>query len=92
MLTDRLRQVMAMLEQLPEEEQDALAASIQAKLEQDRRWKAAMNDPRDLILDTLIAEAKRQVAEGGARSGLAPTPNMTPSWNVSESSREAESI
>ncbi len=67
MLTERLRQVVAIMEQLPEDEQDALAASIQAELEQDRRWKTAMNDAHDLVLDTLIAEAKRQVAEGGVR-------------------------
>jgi hypothetical protein len=67
MPAERLRQVVAMMEQLPEEEQDALAASIQAELEEDRRWKAAMNDPHDLALDRLISEAKRQVAEGKAR-------------------------
>jgi phage I-like protein len=67
MLTERLRQVVALLEQLPAEEQDALAASIQAEIEQDRRWKAAMSDPHDLVLDQLIAEAKQQVARGEAR-------------------------
>lgn len=65
MLTERLRQVVAIMEQLPEEEQDALVVTIQAELERDRRWKAAMNDPHDLVLDKLIAEAKRQVAEQG---------------------------
>jgi uncharacterized iron-regulated protein len=65
MLTERLRQVVAMMEQLPQEEQDALAVTIQAELERDRRWKAAMNDPHDLVLDKLIAEAKRQVAKRG---------------------------
>ncbi len=67
MLTESLHQVVAMMEQLPAEEQDALAVAIQAELERDRQWKAAMNDPHDLVLDKLIAEAKRQVAEGDAR-------------------------
>lgn len=67
MLTERLRQVVGMMEQLSEEEQDALATTIRAELERDRRWKAAMNDPHDLLLDKLIAEAQQQVAEGGAR-------------------------
>lgn len=66
MLTERLRQVVALMEQLPAEEQDSLAVAIQAELEEDRRWKEAMHDPHDLVLDQLIAEAKQQVARGEA--------------------------
>lgn len=67
MLTERMRTVVEQVEQLDEEEQDALAAAIQAELDEDRRWEAAMDDPHDLVLDQLIAEAKEQVARGEAR-------------------------
>ena len=67
MLTERLREVVAEMERLTEEEQDALAASIRADLDEARRWQAAMEDPHDLVLDQLIAEAQEQVAQGGAR-------------------------
>jgi hypothetical protein len=64
MLTERMRAVVEQVERLDEEEQDALAAAIQAELDEDRRWEAVMDDPHDLVLDHLIAEAKEQVARG----------------------------
>ena len=62
MLTERMRAVVEQVEQLNEEEQDALAAAIQAELDEDRRWEAAMDDSYDRVLDQLIAEAKEQIA------------------------------
>lgn len=66
-VTESLRRVIAQIEQLPESEQNAYAAAIQAELEEDRRWEAAMDDPHDLVIDRLITEAKAQVARGEAR-------------------------
>ncbi len=66
-MTESLRRVIAQIEQLPESEQNAYAAAIQAELEEDRRWEAAMDDPHDLVIDRLITEAKAQVARGEAR-------------------------
>lgn len=67
MLTERMRAVVEQVERLDEQEQDALAAAIQAELDEDRRWEAAMDDPHDLMLDQLIVQAKEQVARGEAR-------------------------
>lgn len=66
MLTDSLRSVVARMEALPVEEQEALAAAIRSELETDARWAAAMDAPEDLMLDQLIAQAKEEVAQGEA--------------------------
>ncbi len=67
MLTERLREVVEMLGQLPDEEQDSLGAAIRAELEEDGRWTAAMDDSHDLVLDHLLSEAKRLRTRGGER-------------------------
>ena len=67
MLTEQLRQVLEMMEQLPAEEQNSLAAAIRAELEEGRRWTSAADDPHELVLDRLLDEAREQVARGEAR-------------------------
>lgn len=67
MLTERLQRVVEQMAQLSEQEQDDLAARIEADLEEDSRWAAAMDDPHDLVLDQLLAEAKQDIA--GPRPG-----------------------
>ena len=67
MLTERLQRVVDQMAQLSAQEQDDLAARIEADLEDDRRWAAATADPHDLLLDQLLAEAKQEVAQGEAR-------------------------
>ncbi|HKS71282.1 MAG TPA: hypothetical protein VJQ45_12735 [Ktedonobacterales bacterium] len=64
MLTERLRRVVDQLSALPTEEQDALAALIEADLAEDRRWAAALEEPHDLVLDRLLAQAQEWVARG----------------------------
>jgi ElaB/YqjD/DUF883 family membrane-anchored ribosome-binding protein len=59
LLAARLQRVVEQLAQLSEQEQDDLAARIEADLEEDRRWAAAMDDPRDLVLDQSLAAAKQ---------------------------------
>lgn len=49
MLTDHLRRVVEQLAELPSEEQDALAALIEADLTEDRRWQAALDEAREQV-------------------------------------------
>lgn len=67
MLSERLRAVVERMEQLPQQEQDELATSIQATLDEEGRWNAALAQPEDLLLDRLLNEAREQVARGEAR-------------------------
>jgi len=64
MMTERLRRVVEQIEQLPEEEQDAFAASLQSELDEARRWKIALNDPHRLLLDDLLDQAEAEIAKG----------------------------
>lgn len=57
-VTERLRQAVARAEQLPAEEQDAVAAVMLAEMESDRGWDLLFNDPRSAtILDRMATEA-----------------------------------
>ena len=67
MLTERLQRVVDQLSALPAEEQDALAALIEADLQEDRRWATALGEQHDLVLDRLLAEAQEQVERGEDR-------------------------
>ena len=67
MLSERLRVVVQRMEQLPQQEQDELATSIQATLDEESRWNAALAQPEDLLLDRLLNEAREQMAPGEAR-------------------------
>ncbi len=66
-MTERLRQVIAQLESLPDEEQDAMAAKLEAELCERERIAAQLADPSETNLDYLLSEARREIAEGGAR-------------------------
>lgn len=66
-MTERLRQVIAQLETLPDEEQDALAAKLEAELRERQRIAAQLADPCETDLDYLLSEARKEIAEGGAR-------------------------
>lgn len=68
MLTERMRRVVEQLSALPTEEQDALAALIEADLAEDHRWATALDEQHDLVLDRLLDEAHEQVARGEARN------------------------
>ncbi len=67
MLTERLQELVARLEQLTTEEQERMADVIAAELDEETRWQQALSDSRDLVLDTLLAEAKEQAVRGEAR-------------------------
>ncbi len=66
-MTERLRQVMALLAALPDDEQDAFAIRLEAELRERQRIAAQLADPNETDLEYLLAEARREIAEGGAR-------------------------
>ena len=64
-MTERLRQVIAQIEHLPDDAQDGYAAILQAEMEEDQQWDKTFADPRSsIVLDNLITRAKEQVARG----------------------------
>jgi hypothetical protein len=67
MMTERLRQVVALITTLPDDEQDVYAAKLEADLRESQRIAAQLADPKETDLDYLLAEARREIAEGGAR-------------------------
>lgn len=71
MMTEHLRRVLASLDQLGPDEQDALAATIEAKLaefEDEATWKKLFADPRsEDVLLALAEEADAEDAAGGSR-------------------------
>lgn len=58
MMVDRLKQVFAMAEQLPAEEQEALAEILLEEMQASAQWDALFADPRSQqVLDWLVDEA-----------------------------------
>lgn len=45
-MTNLLKQAIAAIEQLPQEEQDAVAHHILEDVADDARWEASLSDPR----------------------------------------------
>lgn len=66
MMTERLRQVVALITTLPDDEQDVYAAKLEADIHESWRVAAQLADPEETDLDCLLAEAHREIAEGGA--------------------------
>lgn len=63
-MTETLRRVVALIEQLPAEQLDALAELMQRELE-EREWAALVAQPRSQrVLDHLASEARREDAAG----------------------------
>ena len=62
-MTRLLEEACRRAQKLPEEDQDALAASILAELEDERRWSKAFMTSPDLLAD-MAAEARRERAAG----------------------------
>ncbi len=57
-ITERLRQAVARAEQLPDEEQDAVAAVMLAEMESDKEWTLLLDDPRSAkLLERMAAAA-----------------------------------
>lgn len=69
-MTDLLRQVVAQIELLPPEEQDAITEGMQCALE-EREWDALLAKPgSQRFLDELRAEARREDAAGKTRESV----------------------
>lgn len=66
-MTERLRQAVELIETLPDEQQDEVATRLEAEFAEAGRVAAQLADPRETDLDALLAEARREIAEGGAR-------------------------
>ena len=63
-MTETLRRVVALIEQLPAEQQDAIAAAMERELE-EREWDALVASPdSQRFLARLAAEARQEDATG----------------------------
>ena len=63
-MTELLKRVVAKIEQLPPEQQDAIAAAMQRELE-EREWDALVATPgSQRFLEELAAEARAEDAAG----------------------------
>jgi hypothetical protein len=72
-MTETLKRVVAQIEQLPPEQQDALAEVMLRELE-EREWDALVAQPGShRFLDRLATEARREDAAGETKASLAFT-------------------
>jgi diaminopimelate decarboxylase len=62
-MTEKLEQAVTRARQLPEEEQDAIAALILSEIEDEVRWDAAFARSHD-VLERLAAEAEEEDRQG----------------------------
>ena len=64
-MTTLLQRAVAEVEKLPAEDQDAIAARLLAEVDDERQWDARFASTTDDQWDRLVAEVRRDVAEGG---------------------------
>lgn len=64
MMIERLRHVVDQLATLPENEQDAFAAQLEAELQEAQHIASQLADPNETDLDYLLARADEQSAQG----------------------------
>jgi len=64
-MTELLEKAIKAASRLSQEQQDAIASEILARIEADARWDAALADPRsDRLLKQLADEARADIARG----------------------------
>jgi hypothetical protein len=63
-MTALLQRAIVEVERLPAEDQDAIAARLLAEVEDERQWDARFASTTDEQWDRLVAEVRRDVAEG----------------------------
>jgi hypothetical protein len=72
-MTERLRMLMDQLAELPDDEQDAYAAWLEAALQMDERERqriaAQLADPNETDLERLLARGRTICAGQGVRPG-----------------------
>ncbi len=64
-MTTLLQRAVAEVEKLPAEDQDAIAARLLAEVDDERQWDTRFAATTDDQWDRLVAEVRRDVAEGG---------------------------
>jgi hypothetical protein len=64
-MTTLLQRALAEVEKLPAEDQDAIAARWLAEVDDERQWDTRFASTTDDQWDRLVAEVRRDVAEGG---------------------------
>ncbi len=64
-MTTLLQRAVAEAEKLPAEDQDAIASRLLAEVDDERQWTARFAATTDDQWDRLVAEVRRDVAEGG---------------------------
>ena len=64
-MTALLQRAIAEVAKLPAEEQDAIAARLLAEVDDEKQWDTRFRSTSDDQWDRLVAEVRRDVAEGG---------------------------
>jgi hypothetical protein len=64
-MTTLLQRAIAEVEKLSAEDQDAIAARLLAEVDDERQWDTRFASTTDDQWDHLVAEVRRDVAEGG---------------------------
>lgn len=60
-MTELLQRVIAELEKLPDQEQDAIATRLLAELEDEKEWKIRFESTTDEQWDSLAAMVRRDI-------------------------------
>jgi len=63
-MTELLQRVIAELEQLPEDEQDAIATRLLAELEDERAWKVRFESTTNEQWDRLSQMVRQEIVAG----------------------------
>lgn len=63
-MTQLLQQVIAEIEKLPEDEQDAIAARLLAELEDEKKWKSQFDSTTDDQWDRMAEMVRQEIAAG----------------------------
>ena len=64
-MTTLLQRAVAEVEKLPAEDQDAIAARLLAEVDDERQWDTRFASTTDDQWDRIVADVRRDVAEGG---------------------------
>ena len=62
--SELLQRAIAVLEKLPEDEQNAIAARLLAEVEDEQAWAASFEATTDAQWDRLAASARQEIATG----------------------------
>jgi phage I-like protein len=63
-MTELLRQVIAQIQQLPPDQQDAIAARFLAELQDEQKWEAQFAATTDDQWDRMAAMVREEIAKG----------------------------